>query len=197
MLLEREGVLASLHANLVEAGGGSGRLLFVGGEAGVGKTSVTGQFARGVDGIRVLRGTSDRPSTAAPLGPFLDAIIGQTPDLEGLLDRRIRLFPAVRSALGATPTLLVLEDLHWADEATLDLLGYLGRRLDGFPVLILGTFRDDAVGASHPLTILLGDLATRPGVARMHVPRLTLRAVRQLADDVGSPLDADELYGRT
>jgi len=197
MLLEREGVLASLHANLVEAGGGSGRLLFVGGEAGVGKTSVTGEFARGVDGVRVLRGTSDRPPTAAPLGPFLDAIIGETPDLEGLLDRRIRLFPAVRSALGATPTLLVLEDLHWADEATLDLLGYLGRRLDGFPVLILGTFRDDAVGASHPLTILLGDLATRPGVARMHVPRLTLRAVRQLADDVGSPLDADELYGRT
>jgi predicted ATPase len=64
LLLEREGVLASLPASLVEAGGGSGRLLFVGGEAGVGKTTVTGEFARGVDSVRlrhrVYRGTVGR-----------------------------------------------------------------------------------------------------------------------------------------
>lgn len=167
--------------------------MFVDGEAGVGKTALTGRFARTATGVRVLRGTADSPTTAAPLGPFLDALV----DLEDLLRTGPRLFPAIRSALAATATLVVLEDLHWADEATLDLLGFLGRRLDDFPVLIVGTLRDDEVTGSHPLTILLGDLATRPGVERIHVPRLTRPAVRRLADAAGSAVDAEELFRRT
>ena len=197
VLLERGALLASLEANLVEATGGDGRLVFVGGEAGVGKTSLTRQFAHAVSDVRVLRGTTDSPSTTAPLGPFLEAMADAMPGIEDLLGKRSRLFAAVRSALAETPTLLVLEDLHWADEATLDLLSYLGRRLDGVHTLILATFRDDEVSGSHPLTVVLGDLAGRAGVARMHVPRLTLRAVQRLAADAGSHLDTDELYRRT
>ena len=197
VLLERGAQLASLEANLVEATGGDGRLVFVGGEAGVGKTSLTRQFAHAVGDVRVLRGTTDSPSTTAPLGPFLEAMADEIPDIEDLLGKRSRLFATVRSALAETPTLLVLEDLHWADEATLDLLSYLGRRLDGVHTLILATFRDDEVSGSHPLTVVLGDLAGRAGVARMHVPRLTLRAVQRLAVDAGSHLDTDELYRRT
>jgi hypothetical protein len=64
------------------------------------------------------------------------------------------------------PTLLFLEDVHWADEATLEMLRVLGRRLNGMPLLVLPTFREDEVSASHPLTVVLGDLATSPGVAR-------------------------------
>ena len=167
--------------------------MFVDGEAGVGKTALTGRFARTATGVRVLRGTADSPTTAAPLGPFLDALA----DLEDLLATGPRLFPVIRSALAATATLVVLEDLHWADEATLDLLGFLGRRLDDFPVLIVGTLRDDEVTGSHPLTILLGDLATVPGVERIHVPRLTGPAVRRLTDAAGSAVDAEELFRRT
>lgn len=198
MLLEREELLASLTAGRAEAAAGTGRLVFVGGEAGVGKTMLIAEFSQGEDSaIRVLRGTADSPTTAAPLGPFLDAMAGDLPRLERLLDNRPRLFPAVRTALAETPTLLILEDLHWADEATLDLLGYLGRRLDGFPALILGTFRDDEVGPAHPLTLLLGDVATRPGVARLHVPGLTATAVHQLVVESGSPVDARALHRRT
>ena len=58
------------------------------------------------------------------------------------------------------PTLLFLKDVHWADEATLEMLRFLGRRLNGMPVLVLPTFREDEVSASHPLTVVLGYLAT-------------------------------------
>src|SRR5215475_3164669 len=174
MLVERDALLASLDANLREAAGGSGRLVFVGGEAGVGKTTLIGALARDAHGVRILRGTVDGPA-AAPLGPFLEAL----------------------TAVSSVESLLVLEDLHWADEATLDLLGHLGRRLDGLPALIVGTFRDDEVTATHPLTVVLGDLATTRGVARMHVPTLTREGVRLLADDAGSHVEVAELYGRT
>jgi len=59
--------------------------------------------------------------------------------------------------------LLLLEDVHWADEATLEMLRYLGRRLDGLPLLVLATFRDDEVSASHPLTMILGIWPPRLG----------------------------------
>ena len=94
-------------------------------------------------------------------------------------------------------TLLVLEDLHWADAATLELLGYLGRRLDGSPLLIVATFRDDEVRGAHPLTLVLGELATRAGVTRMHVPPLSAPAVRRLADETGRRVDVEELFART
>ena len=195
MLVERDALLASLDANLREAAGGSGRLVFVGGEAGVGKTTLIGALARDAHGVRILRGTVDGPA-AAPLGPFLEALTAVS-SVESLLEARDQLFPAVRCVLAEEPTLLVLEDLHWADEATLDLLGHLGRRLDGLPALIVGTFRDDEVTATHPLTVVLGDLATRRGVARMQVPTLTREGVRLLADDAGSHVEVAELYGRT
>ncbi|HEY6745980.1 MAG TPA: AAA family ATPase [Mycobacteriales bacterium] len=193
VLLERDELLATLDAHLAAALRGQGRLVFVGGEAGVGKTALTGQFAGTATGVRILRGTADSPATAAPLGPFLDAL----PELEELLGTARRPFPAIRSALATTATLVVLEDLHWADEATLDLLGFLGRRLADFPVLIVGTLRDDEVTGAHPLTIVLGDLATVPGVARIHVPPLTRAAVLRLADSAGSSVDVEELFGRT
>ncbi len=61
------------------------------------------------------------------------------------------------------PTLLLLEDVHWADEATLEMLRVLGRHLNGMPLLVLPTFREDEVSASHPLTVMLGDLANIAG----------------------------------
>ncbi len=94
------------------------------------------------------------------------------------------MFPSVRAALGRTPTLLLLEDVHWADEATLDLIRYLGRRMDGQPLMVVATFRDDEVAGMHPLAGVMGDLATTASVRRMQLPLLTEAAVAELARNV-------------
>ena len=110
--------------------------------------------------------TPGRPPV--PLGPLIDVAddLGVQAELDDPDVRRASLFPRVRAALGRSPTLLLLEDLHWADESTLDLVRYLGRRIDGLPALVVATFRDDEVPASHPLAVVMGDLATAAGVSR-------------------------------
>src|SRR5215470_16201302 len=168
VLVEREGFLASLERLLAEALDGSGRLVFLGGEAGVGKTALAAAFADAASGPKVRRGCCDIVTTAEALGPILDAL----PELAVAADHeegvsRLRLFRNVRDTLARSPTLLVLEDVHWADEATLDILRFLGRRLAGIRLLILATFRSEEVSSDHPLTIVMGDVATLPGVVRM------------------------------
>ena len=100
-----------------------------------------------------------------------------------------------REASKGSPTVLVLEDLHWADEATLDVLRLLGRRVDEFRALVVGTYRDDELAVAHPLRVVLGELARTRGVARLDIARLSPRAVAALADPY--EVDADELYRST
>ncbi|MEJ7793004.1 MAG: hypothetical protein WKF65_13630 [Gaiellaceae bacterium] len=87
--------------------------------------------------------------------------------------------------LERTP-LLVLEDAHWADGATLDVLRALGRRIDGTAAIVLATYRDDEVDSKHPLRIVLGELASAAAVSRISVPRLSFDAVRKLAEPHGA-----------
>ena len=96
---------------------------------------------------------------------------------------------------GLRPTLAVFEDAHWADEATLDLLRFVGRRCGSTRLLLIVTYRDDEVGPTHPLRVVLGDLATTRPVRRLSLPCLTEAAVRRLAE--GGHLDPAELYRRT
>ena len=122
-------------------------------------------------------------ATPPPLGPVIEAL----PELESVLEEttpetRPRLFREVRARLAEQPTVLVLEDLHWADEATMELVRFLGRRLEGLPLLGVATFRDDEVGPGDRLTTLVGDLATTNGVARMHLPTLSPSAVAALVE---------------
>jgi DNA-binding CsgD family transcriptional regulator/tetratricopeptide (TPR) repeat protein len=115
---------------------------------------------------------------------------------ERLLDLdvpRARLFRALRDIFAA-PHLLVVEDVHWADDATLDLLGYLGRRVDATCSLVIATYRDDEVGPRHPLRGVLGELLTS-GAVRLAIERLSLEAVGTLA--AGSGRDPRELHRRT
>ena len=198
VLIERASFLASLEELLSEAAAGSGRLVFLGGEAGVGKTMLATALAEAAGGPTVRRGSCDSVTTAEPLGPILDAL----PELAETVDQdagvsRLRLFRQVRDVLSGSPMLLVLEDVHWADEATLDILRYLGRRLAGAMLMILATFRSEELSRDHPLTVVLGDLATLPGVIRMQLPRLSVSGVRQLLDEAGSDLDADAIFQRT
>jgi len=88
-----------------------------------------------------------------------------------------------------------VEDVHWADEATIDLLRFLGRRIRDIPVLLLATYRDEGLRATDPLQIALGDLATQPCVRRIGLPPLTAGGVAVLAD--GSGLDPAALYRLT
>src|SRR5215469_3762089 len=122
VLVEREGFLASLEQLLAEALDGSGRLVFLGGEAGVGKTALAAALAQAAGGAVVRRGCCDNITTAEALGPVLDAL----PEFSGAVDveagvSRFRLFQQVRGMLSGSPMLLLLEDVHWADEATLDI----------------------------------------------------------------------------
>ena len=207
VLIERAGFLASLEGLLREALDGSGRLVFLGGEAGVGKTALAVALAdtagadaagTGAAGAAVRRGSCDNVTTAEALGPILDAF----PELIAAVDdeaalSRLRLFRKVREALSESPMLLLLEDVHWADEATLDILRYLGRRLAGLRLMILATYRSEEVGRDHPLTVVMGDLAGLAGVVRMQLPALSVAGVRQLLEAAGSALDADATFQRT
>jgi len=200
VLVEREHVLGRLTALLDDAATGSGRLVFLTGEAGIGKTAVSTALADlAADRLSVRWGTCDDIATAAPLGPFTDAV----PELAELLEdagtdvHRTALFRRLRRALSDRPTLVVLEDVHWADEATLDLLRFLGRRLGDLPVLVVATSREDQVPPGHPLATLLGDLATTPGVLRLRLVPLTVGGVRRLVEAAGSPLDVGQLHRTT
>jgi tetratricopeptide (TPR) repeat protein len=198
VLIERASFLASLGDLLGEALDGHGRLVFLGGEAGVGKTALATAFASTATGVGVRRGFCDHVTTAEALGPILDAL----PELAAAADSetgasRLRLFRRVRGMLAGSSTLLLLEDVHWADEATLDVLRFLGRRLAGAQLMIVATFRSEEVSSDHPLTMAMGDLAALPGVIRMQVPPLSRTGVRQLLDEAGSALDGGGVYRRT
>jgi DNA-binding CsgD family transcriptional regulator len=198
-LLEREAPLAQLTEHLGQAASGHGRLVLVGGEAGVGKTALVDAFARGA-GAAVLRMSCDSLSTPAPLGPVRDLapLLGLTIDERPLdSDARERLFRDVLAALAARldPTVVLGEDAHWADGATLELLRFLGRRIDGLRTLLVITYRDDEIGPDHPLRLVLGDLATAFTVHRISLPPLSEEAVRRLAG--GTDGDAAALHQLT
>lgn len=197
VLLERSEELRALSAALEESRTGAGTTVWVGGEAGSGKSTLAAHFLATATG-RVLRSGCDGATTAAPLGPLMDIApvlaVDVSPDAGEPVDR-IRLFAAVRAALVAEPTVWLVEDLHWADAPTLDLIRYLARRSDGSPLLLLLTFRDDEAGVGHPVRVLLGELATVRRVRRVVVPSLTRAAVAELAR--GSGVDVDALCDRT
>ena len=98
----------------------------------------------------------------------------------------------MRELRARVPSLVVMEDLHWADEATIDVLRVVGRRVEAIPALFLATYRDVGLDRSHPLRTFLGELPTGQGIVHMHLGSLSAVAVETLAGPSG--MDADELY---
>ncbi|ABI78169.1 transcriptional regulator, LuxR family [Hyphomonas neptunium ATCC 15444] len=199
MLIERERELDQLTALIALAGRGQGTVALVCGEAGIGKTSlIRGLFGRVPRGWRAATGGCDALYTPRPLGPLRDmaGILG--PEVRALLEKgdRQQLFAAVLDAISRanSPLLMIWEDVHWADHATLDLLRYLGRRISFLPLLLVLTYRDDEIGEQHPLARVLDEL---PGPARELVPlrRLSPKAVSALARKASLP--GDWLYQKT
>jgi DNA-binding CsgD family transcriptional regulator len=199
-LLERTAQLASLAALHQEAAAGSGSLVLVSGEAGVGKTALVRHFCDTAGGTSTaLTGGCDPLSTPRPLGPLIDISVQLDDAFRRMVTddstSRIALFGALLERMSAASLLITIEDIHWADEATLDLIRFLGRRVGGTKSLLIATFRDDEAGSNRQLRLVLGDLATAPAVHRMTLPPLSLDAVSVLAE--GTDLDPDELYRLT
>ena len=155
MLLEREQLLEALRARLAEADR-TGSLVLIAGEAGAGKTSLVNAFASSLDrSTLVLRGACDPLTTPRPLSPLHDFAIDPEGGLSPITAERDRMeiFTEVLERLQHTirPIVLIIEDLHWADEGTLDFLRFVGRRVEGTKSVIACTYRNDEVGADHPL----------------------------------------------
>jgi DNA-binding CsgD family transcriptional regulator/tetratricopeptide (TPR) repeat protein len=222
-LLERASASDDLTRWLAEARAGRGRLVLVAGEAGVGKTSLLDEFTRRqvaespTAGPQLLRSGCDALSTPRPFGPLVDlapALGGALPELlrGGALARvgasaeagtargdmaRDALFGGLLDRLsdGRGVWVLVIEDLHWADDMTLDLLRFLARRIEHRRIMIVGSYRADEIGPVHPLRLLLGDLANVAPVRRLRLDPLSLDAVAAMV--AGSGIDARHLHDTT
>jgi predicted ATPase/DNA-binding CsgD family transcriptional regulator len=186
-LLERDHCLAELDAALDKTISSNGQVVLVSGEAGIGKTSLVEYFSRAHDGIRFLRGTCDPLFTPHPLCPLHD-IAQQLPDKE-LSDLlwgadRMRVFYAFLKELqqSVIPTVVIFEDVHWADEATMDLIRFLGRRIHDTKSMVIVTYRDNELDTDHPLWLVLGYLSG-PDVHRIQLHALSEQAVATLAEE--------------
>ena len=198
-LLERAPFLDTLNGYAQDARNGTGRLVLVSGESGMGKTVLAEAFQQQLSDARWLWGSCDGLLTPRPLGPLFDIGPQAGGELATLCRQgaaRDQLFTAFLAELAAPGplTAVVVEDLHWADEATADLLSFLGRRLGRIPALILATYRDDEIPADHPLRMVLGDLATQRSTRRMRMPPLSVSAVAALAGPHHTGVDTAELH---
>ena len=191
-LLEREEALARLRGALSEACGGGGLIAFVSGEAGIGKTSLLRAFVAGVpDDVRLVIGGCDDLAVPRALGPFHEIADG-LPALATRLDEEPAAAPRlVLEELRRTqPSVCVVEDAHWADEATLDVLGYVARRIEDLAALLVVSLRDDELDVAHPLRRVLA-AAAPDRACRVVLEPLSVGAVRLLA---GPGLDAQALH---
>ena len=200
-LLERQAELQTLGAAVERAAAGRGSAVLVLGEAGIGKTSLVHAFLAEVAGrARILAGGCEDLLTPRALGPLRDAARAApggplTAALSPSADPDL-VFAAVVDELAAppSPAVLVVEDAHWADGATLDVLRYLGTRVRDLPAVLLLTYRDDALARDHPLRAVLGVLG-RTAATRLRLSPLTADAVRDLA--VATSLNPAELFQLT
>jgi DNA-binding CsgD family transcriptional regulator/tetratricopeptide (TPR) repeat protein len=200
-LLEREQELAALNELWVSVTtGGGGRLVFVGGEAGVGKTALVGCFCHGLgESARIAWGACDVLFAPRPLGPFLEIAEAVGGQLDGLASGAAKAHEIaarlVHEVGGSGPAVMVLEDLHWGDEASLDVLRLLARRVRAAPLVVIATYREDELDRDHPLRLVLGGLATNEAVERIQLAPLSPEAVAELAAPYG--VDALGLFRAT
>ncbi|WP_328466859.1 AAA family ATPase [Actinoplanes sp. NBC_00393] len=201
VLVGREADLATLHEALKRVRGAELSAVLVGGEAGVGKTRLVEEFGRSLAGepVRVLTGQClELGEEGLPFAPFAAALRelvrregravfdGREAEFARLLPelgppefgeaRRGHLFDLVGSLFARLgedqPVVLVIEDLHWADRSTRDLIGFLLRAARVPNLLLLATFRTDELHRGHPLRPFLAELERVRGVQRLEVDRL-------------------------
>ena len=187
MLADRDHLLGEIIARADDARAGRGGLVFVSGESGAGKTSFVEAFVdRWVKDERVLWGACDPLPTPRPLGPIHDVAHRLAPATQAVLaesEASYDIFDAVYDDLRTAPSVLVLDDLQWADQGTIDLLRFVLRRVSQTRSLAVGIVRDDEVGVGHPLRVLLGDAARSTRAGSLPLPPLSIEAVERLVGE--------------
>jgi DNA-binding CsgD family transcriptional regulator/tetratricopeptide (TPR) repeat protein len=200
-LLERDAELAALEAAAQSAASGSGSVALVYGEPGIGKTSLINAFQhRMPSDWRLLVGHCDHLTTPRVLGPFRDLRHSVGADLARTLRNiadRDSLYAALIDELDwpGHVSIFLIEDVHWADEGTLDTLRFLVRRISALPVLLVLTYRDEELHAEHPQHHLLADAASLATIHRLPLAPLSTKAVAALTQD--SELDPIALHKLT
>lgn len=198
MLLERATELKILDGVLTGLDASGGKVVLIRGEAGIGKSSLVNEFIESrSDEVHVHLGACDDLLIPQPLGPFWDMARAES-SLKEPLDNgdRPRVLELVLDLLSRSlrPTIAVIEDTHWADEATLDAIKFLGRRIARSNGLLVLTYRDGEVDYDHPLRGVIGDLPAQ-SVVRIQLGGLSLSAVASIVAE--SELDPDEVMAAT
>ncbi len=201
-LIERAGFLASLQATFENVVAGEGHCMLVSGEAGIGKTSLVKTFCKKVKkdpmaiGCKIYEGTCDALFTPRPFGPVFDIIL----QMHGLgwenkvsISDRSGLFTRFHYELETQEetTIIIIEDIHWADEATLDFIKFFARRITRLHCLFILTYRADEIHSHHPLRTVLGQLPP-DSFTRLQLAPLSYEAVEKMAVEKG--YNADDVY---
>ncbi|MEJ2861220.1 AAA family ATPase [Actinomycetospora flava] len=201
-LLEREAEQRLLARAWQEARAGAGSVVLLAGESGIGKTSLAREFAAGLDDgsgeVQVLWGVCDPLGVPRPLGPLHDVAADLGEPVAGLLHAGVHpheIHRALLTMLRDRSLLLVVDDLQWADEATIDLLRFVLRRVGGTRSLVLATYRADEPDPQPALRALLGDVARTPSATRLELGPLSVAAVTALVG--GRGIDPGHLHRLT
>ena len=198
MILERDAELAELTGLLDDLDSSGGRVVLIRGEAGIGKSSLLAEYIAEIeDRAHVLVGACDDLLTPQPLGPIWDVARQDasvaTPLSAG--DRRA-VMETLLDLLSRTlrPTVLVFEDTQWADEATLDVIKFLGRRIGRSNGILVLTYRDGEVDSEHPLRQVIGELPPQ-NLVRIQLDHLSPVGIAAMIED--KPFDIDEVLALT
>lgn len=198
MILERERELGRLAGLLDEVAVAGGRVALVRGEAGMGKSALVHRFVEQANGrAQVLMGSCDDLLTPQPFGPIWDVARDQPAIARQLTqggDGRAVMEALLQLLSREHPTVLIIEDTQWADEATLDAIKFLGRRVGRTNGVLLLTFRDGEVDADHPLRQVIGELRAQ-NVVRIQLQPLSAEAIAHMIGD--HPFSVDEVLGLT
>jgi hypothetical protein len=189
-LIERAGFLTILQSLFDNVAGGEGHTVFVSGEAGIGKTSLVKAFCKDLtNDANIYTGTCDALFTPRPLAPLYDILMQMQdglPEIGSNVEDRTAFFTKFYHDLKSQKgiNLIIFEDIHWADEATLDFIKFLARRITQLLCLFILTYRDNEIHTRHPLRNVLGQLS--PGsFTRMLLPPFSRQAVEKLAEEKG------------
>ncbi|GGM97071.1 LuxR family transcriptional regulator [Dyadobacter beijingensis] len=185
-LIERSDFLSELNHRFEETINGEGHCILVSGEAGIGKSTLVKAFCdpRKADS-HIFKGTCDALYTPRPLAPLYDMLwqLGNTAlSAQAHAGNRSELFGnfLIEVKKLTRPVTLIFEDIHWADEATLDFIKFLSRRITDLQFLLILTYRSDEIHSRHPLRSLLGQFVTGT-FSRLELSPLSRQAVAGLA----------------
>ncbi len=194
--VEREGQLTSLQG-VISGSAEEGHVVLLSGEAGHGKTSLLNVFVDGLDHrFTILSAACEPVGIPAPFAPLYD-VLDQLPvnlvtDIRSGAGRPA-IYAGVLEVLKNDRAVLVIEDVHWADEATLGLVRYLGRRIGPTGSILIVTYRSEEVDLTPPLRLVIADLG--PAALRIDLPALSLEGVNAMTR--GLDLDPAQVHAAT